>query len=235
MSLQRPSIRYGAQIVLGIVSLLLLASPILASPLQQNCATMGFNPTTTVTHAGETAVLQVLLDADGVTFDTVGFKINFDPTVLQVVDAAGDPASRVEPGDNLPGIEAMNIVSDTIGTIDFAQIIIGGQPGGTFTVATIRFKVIAALSEGTTQVMFVDGQGNTGVFYTPPPPPPGQPTQQLLCEFPGPATITWVPKPVGGIVVPVNKLELLAPWLGLAVLASLAALTVALVRRPRSI
>ena len=39
--------------------------------------------------------------------------------------------------------------------------------------------------------------------------------------------------PVGGIVVPVNKLGLVAPWLGLAALASLAALGVALVRRHR--
>jgi hypothetical protein len=39
------------------------------------------------------------------------------------------------------------------------------------------------------------------------------------------------PEPVGGIVVPVNKVELLAPWIGLVALASLAALTVALVRR----
>ena len=40
--------------------------------------------------------------------------------------------------------------------------------------------------------------------------------------------------PVGGIAVPVNKLGLLAPWLGLAALASLAALTVAVVRRRRA-
>jgi len=39
------------------------------------------------------------------------------------------------------------------------------------------------------------------------------------------------PVPVGGIAVPVNKLVLLGPWLGMAALASLAALTVALVRR----
>ena len=39
--------------------------------------------------------------------------------------------------------------------------------------------------------------------------------------------------PVGGIVVPVNKLGLLVPWLGLAALISLATLTVALVRRRR--
>jgi hypothetical protein len=37
--------------------------------------------------------------------------------------------------------------------------------------------------------------------------------------------------PVGGIVEPVDKLELLSPWLALA---SLATLTVALIRRRRS-
>jgi hypothetical protein len=40
--------------------------------------------------------------------------------------------------------------------------------------------------------------------------------------------------PVGGIVVPVDRLGLVAPWMGLVGLASLAALTVALVRRHRS-
>jgi uncharacterized delta-60 repeat protein len=39
------------------------------------------------------------------------------------------------------------------------------------------------------------------------------------------------PIPVGGIVVPVSKLGLVAPWLGLVALASLAALGVVLVRR----
>jgi hypothetical protein len=41
--------------------------------------------------------------------------------------------------------------------------------------------------------------------------------------------------PIGGIVVPVNKLELLAPWLGLVAVAFLvAALAVVLVRRRRA-
>jgi hypothetical protein len=43
--------------------------------------------------------------------------------------------------------------------------------------------------------------------------------------------LTPYPMPVGGIAVPVNKLEVLVPWLGLAGLASL--LAVALVRRRR--
>jgi DNA-binding beta-propeller fold protein YncE len=40
-------------------------------------------------------------------------------------------------------------------------------------------------------------------------------------------------EPVGGIIVPVNRLGLLAPWMGLAALVSLAALTIAVVRRRR--
>jgi hypothetical protein len=40
--------------------------------------------------------------------------------------------------------------------------------------------------------------------------------------------------PVGGVMVPVDKLGLLAPWAGLAALASLAALTAAMVRRHKS-
>ena len=229
MSLQRPSIRYGTQMVFGIVLLLLLAVPILASPLQQNCATMTFSPKTVRdVEVGDIATLQVLLDADGVTFDTVGFKINFDPTRLQVVDALPLPDIQIEPGALLPGTTLMNTASNTGGTIVFAQSIFTPDPpqtGGTFTVATIRFKVIAVLPPGGTQVTFVNGQGNTGVFLA------GQP---LLCEFPGPATIRGVIKPVGGIVVPVNKLGLVSPWMGLVGLTSLAALTVALARKRRS-
>ena len=40
--------------------------------------------------------------------------------------------------------------------------------------------------------------------------------------------------PVGGVVVPVNRLKLLSPWLGLAALASLAGLTVALAKRRKA-
>ena len=42
---------------------------------------------------------------------------------------------------------------------------------------------------------------------------------------------TPYPTPVGGVIVPVNRLELLSPWLELAALAFLISLTVALVRR----
>jgi len=54
----------------------------------------------------------------------------------------------------------------------------------------------------------------------------------------GQVTLTWSaapPVPVGGIAVPVDRLGLLAPWLGLTALVSLAALTVAVVRRRRQV
>jgi hypothetical protein len=300
MSLQRLSIRYGTRVVLGGVLLLLLAAPIWASPLQQNCATMAFSPTATSAAPGDVVVLQVPLDADGVTFDVAGFLIHFDPTHLQVVDAAGDPASQVEQGD-LPGTNVVNTASNTQGTIEFAQAIFGGHTGGTFTVATIRLEVIGLLPAGGTQVRFVNGAGNTGVYLA---------GQQLLCEFPGPATITgWFTLgvnqagsgtvtsdpvgifcgadctedyvegtlvtlaahpginsylvgwsgdcvstgaftaqvtmdsdksctatfgyPVGGVVVPVNRLGLVAPWLGLVGLVGVVALGVVVVRRRR--
>jgi hypothetical protein len=96
---------------------LLLTAPILASPLEQNCATMGFSLTTvSAAQVGDIITLQVPLDADGVTFDTVGFLVNFDQTLLQVVDAADVPTSQIEPGD-LPGITWQNTARGSISSV----------------------------------------------------------------------------------------------------------------------
>jgi hypothetical protein len=190
MSFQRLSIRCGTQVLFGAALLLLVASPILASPLQQDCPTLSLNPTTiSDAQVGDIVLVQVLLDAAGETFDTVGFQINFDQTLLQVVDAAGDPATQVQPGD-LPGFNVVNTASNTEGTIEFAQAIIGGQTGGTFTVATIRFEVMAALPAGGTQVTFVGvGSGSTGVFRE---------GVNLLCED-DPGTACYDFQPPAGV------------------------------------
>jgi hypothetical protein len=170
-------------VLFGAGLLLLLAWPILAAPLPQgDCAIMAFSPTiVSDVQVGDVVVLQVLLDADGVTFNTVGFLIHFDETLLQVVDGAGDPATQVELGD-LPGANFWNVADNAAGTINFAQFIPDDQIGGTFTVATIRLKVIVPLPGGSTQVEFVGADsGGTGVFDG---------GVNLLCEGPGPATIT---------------------------------------------
>jgi hypothetical protein len=78
---------------------------------------------------------------------------------------------------------------------------------------------------------------------------PATPVPKSLNGNPVPpsTTVTWtslgdrwevdlvVPRPpgppVGGVIVPVNRLELLSPWLGMTTLVWLTALTIALVRR----
>jgi hypothetical protein len=55
--------------------------------------------------------------------------------------------------------------------------------------------------------------------------PPGK---KVTCTF------TNRRMPVGGFIVPVSRLGLVAPWLGLAALASLAIVTVSLVRKRRA-
>jgi uncharacterized repeat protein (TIGR02543 family) len=58
------------------------------------------------------------------------------------------------------------------------------------------------------------------------------PTAQVTMDADKTCTATFG-YPIGGIVVPVDRLGLLAPWLGLVGLASLAAVTVTLARRRR--
>jgi len=85
-----------------------------------------------------------------------------------------------------------------------------------------RMKATAAASVQILIFGGLDDQGNVvgeTWSYTPAGTPTPTPTP---------------PVPVGGVIVPVSKLGLVAPWMGLASLASLAALTIALVRRRRS-
>ena len=62
-----------------------------------------------------------------------------------------------------------------------------------------------------------------------------------ICEWDGTDNILCTNKPlnvlipVGGIMVPVSRLGLLIPWMGLAALAGLAALGVVVVRRRKGV
>ena len=96
-------------------------------------------------------------------------------------------------------------------------------PGGqalTAGVNSLSFSVPAGAALGDTYARFrctTDG----AVTFT------GQASDGEIEDYP--VTVEPPPVPVGGVVVPVSRLTLLAPWLGLAALASLAALTVVLV------
>lgn len=57
-------------------------------------------------------------------------------------------------------------------------------------------------------------------------------TTQIALDTDKYCTATFA-QPIGGIAMPVNKLELVAPWMGATALAGLAALGIALVKRRR--
>jgi len=120
------------------------------SPIQ--CVTLSLQPPSQSVNGGDTFTFDVTLDAGTTSFDTASLDIRFDPGTLVVVDASGNPSSSIQQGNlNSTGstIVAQNSVNNTTGTIAYVEAIIGrSQTGGTFTVATIRFRAKQA-SPGT--------------------------------------------------------------------------------------
>lgn len=94
--------------------------------------------------------LPVQILAGGNTVDAAEMRLAFDPSVLQVVDAAGNPTTVISMGSSL-GTALRNTVDNSTGAIRYAAgATFGGAPAsGTFTLATIRFRAVA-LSAGTT-------------------------------------------------------------------------------------
>jgi len=76
--------------------------------------------------------------------------LDFDPAALQVVDAAGAPATQVQPGTALSTV-LINNVDATRGWTDFLATSLGAPATGQFTVARLRVRLLAI---GTTWVRF---------------------------------------------------------------------------------
>jgi len=97
--------------------------------------------------------------------DAAAAYLNFDPSLVMVVDPGGDPANQVTGGIALPMIMA-NEVNNTLGTINYAAGALYSEPAqGHFVLCSIRFKAKGPL--GTSQLPFIfDGrQRQTSVTY----------------------------------------------------------------------
>ncbi len=100
---------------------------------------------------GQVVVLDVLAEAGAQPVDVVELYLDYDPASLQAVDAAGAPATGVQPGTAL-GTTLLNRIDPAWGRADFIATSAGGAaPSGQFLVARVRFKVLAA---GQTTVRF---------------------------------------------------------------------------------
>ena len=120
----------------------------------QGTVNLAFNPSGMVANAGDIFTLALMVQAGTQPLNNVELHVDFDPTVLQIVDAVGNPASSIEP--DLTTLEMMlyNNVDNKGGHIRYdAGRLTRTPPTGDFRVAQVRFKLLAATK--TTIVRFV--------------------------------------------------------------------------------
>jgi len=102
------------------------------------------NPSTKTVNVDDVFTMVIEVQAGAQAVSAVDAFVDFDPTKLQVVDAGGSPASGIEQGTTLPAV-FQNSADNILGRIDYSAATFSPfPPSGTFTLATIRFKALAA-------------------------------------------------------------------------------------------
>lgn len=93
---------------------------------------------------GQTLALEIRAESGQQPADVVELYLDYDPTLLQVVDAAGVATKTIESGDALPRVFA-NRVDAVYGWVDYLASSLGATPpSGEFIVARLRVKVLKA-------------------------------------------------------------------------------------------
>lgn len=108
-----------------------------------NPVDLGIWPPVYIAEVGEVFALLVQAYAGEQGVDGVSLYLDFDPALLQVVDAAGNPADQVEPQPLLPNV-LYNQADNVLGQIEFhaGRELGGTPPTGTFPVVLIRFRAL---------------------------------------------------------------------------------------------
>ena len=105
--------------------------------------------------------LNLMLDASAQPVNNVELYLTFNPALLRVVDANGNPAAAIDPDLSALTTQLLNTTNNNAGQIRYdAGNLTGAPPTGTFRVATIRFKPLAETPGAP--VSFV---APTDVFY----------------------------------------------------------------------
>jgi len=98
-------------------------------------------PPAQVVTVGETFTVTVMVKAGAQDVVGADFDLRFDPSFLQVVDAAGQPATRIEAAGPLS--ELFNRVDPAVGRIRYAAGTFD-VANGAFPLAVLRFKALAS-------------------------------------------------------------------------------------------
>jgi uncharacterized delta-60 repeat protein len=112
------------------------------------------SPQMTIIDPTQTFQLALQFDLSSKVADRVAAHLRFDPTVLEVVDAAGNPATSITPHPAVEGEVTQNQVDPATGEITFSLArTTSPQISGYGMLATIRFRPKAFTN--STQVEFV--------------------------------------------------------------------------------
>jgi sugar lactone lactonase YvrE len=133
--------------------------------LQRQAQNVGvaISPSSKAATVGAIFTLDIRISAGSQPVDSVDSYLSFDRNYLRVVDASGNETNSIIPGATLP-VVLQNSADNSQGRIAYSagKQLGGVSPSGDFVLATIRFKAIAAIGGGGTNVNFLSG---TGVFY----------------------------------------------------------------------
>jgi len=147
--------------IVTVVERAIAVSP--ASPTM----TLRIDPVVSHTSVGGVATVNILIDGAGRQADTISVFLDVDPAVLQVVNAAGNPATAIVPGGDLPA-PAVNEADNAAGHINYVTLLPGGRTlTGTQVLATLRLKALAATPDFGSAVAFAgSGERTTDIMLS---------------------------------------------------------------------
>ncbi|MBV9786626.1 MAG: hypothetical protein JOZ51_00510, partial [Chloroflexi bacterium] len=112
----------------------------------------------------QTFQLDVQVDMASIAADQVQVTLSFDPVMLEVVDAAGNPATSIMPNMAVVGAVTTNQVDAATGRITFSAMqSTYPHVTGSATVASVYFRPKVAV--GQTQVQFVRDAGTNSDLW----------------------------------------------------------------------
>jgi hypothetical protein len=137
--------------------------PDTASPLTGGAVSLRLVPAARQVMAGQVMTLAVVASTGSQLVDSLEVYIDFDPSILALVDAAGQPAEHVIAGNGLQTV-LLNQVDAARGRIGFIAASLNHAPiSGDVAAAMLRFKVLKA---GATWVRFSfsDWRGSAAAY-----------------------------------------------------------------------
>jgi hypothetical protein len=128
------------------------------------------SPRSQAADVGDIFSVDLLVEAEAQAINNVELYLEFDPAVLVVVDASGNPVTAIEPDLSALNTVLWNEVDNSRGQIRYdAGQLTRTPPSGAFRVATVHFKKLAAAATTTIRYMassdeFYQGMSMAGML-----------------------------------------------------------------------